>query len=324
MIDNMKTSVRLLLPTLLMLATLVSSEAQELKGKKILYINSYHAGYAWSDGIEKSIQAVLQPTGVELKSVALDTYRQKTPEHLTKVSAECQATIDQWKPEVVIVSDDPAMKGVYAPLFKDKAVPFVFCGVNWDASAYGVPNKNITGMLEVCPVKDLLAEMNKIKPGTTIGFLGADALTPQKDAENCAKILGVKLETVFAKDFAAWKQGFADLQGKVDLLLLGPNAGIMDWDEAAACKFAEENTKKLTGCWHDFLNGQSIIAFNKLASEQGEWAAKAAIQIAKGTAVSSIPIASNQKGELVINARIAKKSGIVPPFEMMQNAKLIE
>ncbi len=319
-----KITIQILSVASLTLAMMLPGTAQELKGKKILYINSYHVGYTWSDGIEKSMKDVLQPTGAEIKTVALDTYRQKTPEHLAKVSEECRAMIDEWKPDVVIVSDDPAMKGVYAPFFKDKAVPFVFCGVNWDASAYGVPNKNITGMLEVCPIKDLLAEMNKIKPGKTIGFLGADALTPRKDAENSAKILGVNLETVFAKDFAAWKQGFIDLQSKVDLLLIGPNAGISDWDEAGACKFAEENTKKLTGCWHDFLNGQSIIAFNKLAPEQGEWAAKAAIQIVKGTAAGSIPIASNQKGALVINGRIAKKSGITPPFEMMQNAKVIE
>ncbi|MDX2111435.1 MAG: ABC transporter substrate binding protein [Verrucomicrobiota bacterium] len=320
----MKNTIRFLTVSLLAISALASSEAQELKGKKILYINSYHAGYTWSDGIEQSIQSVLKPTGAEIKTFSLDTYRQKTPEHLTSASAECQATIDQWKPDVVIISDDAGMKGVYAPLFKDKDVPFVFCGVNWDAANYGVPNKNITGMLEVCPVKDLLAEMNKIKPGKTIGYLSADALTPRKDAENCAKLLGVSMETVFAKNFAEWKQGFTDLQGKVDFVIIGVNAGIADWDEAAARKFAEENTKKLTGCWHDYLNGVAIIGFNKLAAEQGDWAAHAAIKIAKGAAASSIPIATNQGGELVINVRIATKAGITPPFEMLQSAKIIE
>jgi ABC-type uncharacterized transport system substrate-binding protein len=222
------------------------------------------------------------------------------------------------------MSDDAAVKGVYAAYFKDKDLPFVFCGVNWDASAYGVPNKNITGMLEVCPIKDLLTEMNKLKPGKTIGYIGSDTLTSRKDAENCAKILGVPMESVYAKDFAAWKQGFLDLQSKVDLLVIGLNLGISDWDEAAGRKFVEENTKVVTGSFYDFVNGLALISYNKLASEQGEWSAKTAIQILKGASAGSIPVVGNQKGELVINARIAKKIGVTPSFEMLQGAKVLE
>lgn len=314
----------LLLTVTLALGLAADVHAQELQGKKVLYVNSYHAGYAWSDGIQKAVESVLKPTGAEVKIVGLDTYRQKAPEHLGKVSAEAKATIESWKPDVVIVSDDPAIKGIYAPFFKDKDVPFVFCGVNWDASAYGVPAKNITGMLEVCPVKELLAEMNKLKAGKTVGYLSADSLTPVKDLENVSKILGMKLESVTAKDFAAWKQGFLDLQSKVDLLLIGANAGISDWNEPEAQKFVEQNAKVVSGAWHDFLNGLALVSYNKLASEQGEWAAQTAIKIAKGAAAGSIPVTSNQRGELVINARIAKKTGVAPSFEMLQTAKVME
>ena len=320
----MKKTIRSILVLAVLSAGLIHTPAQELKGKKVFYINSYHTGYSWSDGIDHAIQSVLKPTGAEVKVYELDTYRQKTPEHLTQASAECKTIIDDWKPDVVIVSDDAAMKGVYAPLFKDKDVPFVFCGVNWDASGYGVPNKNITGMLEVCPVKDLLAEMNKLKSGKTIGYLCSDALSPKKDGENLSKILGVQVESVYAKDFASWKQGFQDLQTKAQLVLIGNNQGIADWDETAARAFAEENTKVVTGAWHDYLNGLALVSYNKLPSEQGEWAANAAIQIIKGKSAGSIPQGANQKGELVINARIAKKAGITPPFEMLQTAKVIE
>jgi ABC-type uncharacterized transport system substrate-binding protein len=320
----MKPSLGILIAAVSISGCLLCANAQELKGKKALFINSYHTGYAWSDGEEKAAQTTLEAAGVEVKVARMDTYRDKTPEHLAKVSLECKATIDDWKPDVVVVADDSVMKGVFQPFYKDTGVPFVFCGVNWTASAYGVPCKNITGMLEVCPVKDLISEMNAIKPGKVIGFLGSDTLTPKKDAEGCEKELGIKFETFFAKDFASWKKAFVDLQSKVDLLIIGPNQGIPDWNETEACKFAEENTKVPTGCWHDFLNGLAIVGFNKVASEQGEWAAQAAIKILKGATPNSIPIVSNKKGELVINAKIAKKSGITPSFEMMQNAKIIE
>lgn len=319
-----KTIVLLAAVTAIANAIITSSQAQTVSGKKALYINSYHEGYAWSDGIQKSIKDTLGPAGIEVKVFLMDTYKNKSAEHLAKVSLEAKKIIEDWKPDVVLISDDPGMKGVYAPFYKDKDLPFVFCGVNWDATAYGVPSKNITGMLEVCPVKELLAEMNKITPGKTIGFLASEGMTPQKDLENCSKLLNVKMESVLAKDFAAWKQGFLDLQSKVDLLIIGPNAGISDWNEAEGVKFVEQNSKIVAGSWHDYLNGLSLVAFNKMPAEQGVWAAKSAIEILKGQSPSSIPIVSNKSGELVINTRIAKQLKAKLTDEMLQSAKLIE
>ena len=321
--SSFKKSLQIGATLALVVGTWLPCKAQELKGKKALYINSYNEGYSWSDVEQKTILSVLGAAGVEVKTILMDTNRQKSPEHLIEASDECKKVIDQWQPDVVVVSDDSPMKKVW-PAYKDGKIPFVFCGVNWDASAYGVPAKNITGMLEVCPVKDLLVEMNKIKPGKTVGFLAADNSTPRVDAENLVKILGIDVQMIFAKDLAAWKQGFLDLQSKVDLLVMGTNGGISDWDNAEASKFAEENTKVVTGSYHDFLNGVALISFNKLAEEQGGWAANAAIKILKGTEAGSIPVVKNVKGELVVNTRIAAKSGFVPSFEVLHNAKLIK
>ena len=201
------------------------------------------------------------------------------------------------------------------------------CGINWDASAYGLPDpnvKNFTAIFEVCPVKELVAEMNKLKPGKTFGFLGADALTPRKDFEFTSKILGTTMEPVFAKDFAAWKAGFRDLQGKVDYLILDTNGGIPDWNEAEAAKFAEDNSKVVSGTWHDFLNSVALVSFNKLGAEHGDWAGNTALKVLKGASPASIPFTANKSGELVVNLRIAKQVGVTPSFETLQNAKLIQ
>jgi len=227
----------------------------------------------------------------------------------------------------VVPADDAVMKGIYVPFYKDKDLPFVSCGINWDATAYGLPDpnvKNFTAILEVCPVKELVAEMNKLKPGTTFGFLSADSLTPRKDMEACSKILGVKMEPVFAKDFAAWKQGFLDLQGKVDFLIIGSNGGISDWNEAEAVKFVEENSKIVSGTWHDFMNSVALVSFNKLGAEHGDWAANTTLQVLKGASPSSIPFTANKSGELVVNLRIAKKVGVTPSFDTLQSARLIQ
>jgi ABC-type uncharacterized transport system substrate-binding protein len=313
-----------ILTVLVSLVVLPLAGKAQVQGKKVLYINSYHPGYSWSDGIQKAIMEVLTPAGVEVRTLLLDTYRQKSPEHLAAVSAEAKKTIDEWKPNVVLLSDDPAIKGVYATFYKGQELPFVFCGVNWNASAYGVPAKNITGMVEVCPVKELLAEMQKLQPGKTIGYLASEGLTPQKDGEMSAQLLGVKFESILAKDLAAWKKGFQDLQAKVDLLILGVNAGIGDWNEAEAVKFVEQNAQKVSGSWHDYLNGLSLVAFNKLPAEQGTWAAETVLKILKGTPVGSIPVTSNKAGELVFNVKIAKQVKVTPSVEVLQSARLIQ
>ena len=309
--------------TLVLAILLITGQSYELKGKRILYINSYSEGYAWSDGEQKAVLSTLAPTGVEVKTVLMDTYRQPSREHLAQVSEECKLLIDQWHPDVVIVSDDSPMKLLW-PHYRNGEVPFVFCGVNWDASKYGVPANNITGMLEVCPVKDLLGEMSKLARGKRIAYLAADTPTPRIDGENFARIIGGDVKVVLAKNFAEWKQRFLELQSTVDMLALGPNSGILDWNDADARQFAEENTKIVTGAWHDFLNGVALISYNKIPEEQGEWAARTALLILKGTRAGSIPIAKNVKGELVINTRIMKKTGVIPPFELLENAKLIK
>lgn len=305
----------------------IAPSAQDLSSKKVLFINSYHEGYVWSDQEEKSCLAVLSAAGIQTKVFRMDTLRQKSPEHLAQVSQEAKALIDDWKPDVVIPADDAVIKGLYVPFYKDKDLPFVSCGINWDASAYGLPDpkvKNFTAILEVCPVKELVAEMNKLKPGKTFGFLSADAMTPRIDLQATSKILGVTMEAVYAKDFATWKQGFLDLQGKVDFLIIGSNGGISDWDQAEAVKFVEANSKIVSGTWHDFLSDLALVSFNKLGAEHGDWAANTAILVLKGASPASIPFTANKSGELVVNLRIAKQLGVTPSFETLQNARLIQ
>jgi hypothetical protein len=31
------------------------------------------------------------------------------------------------------------------PFFKNASLPFVFCGINWDSTEYGLPCENVTG-----------------------------------------------------------------------------------------------------------------------------------------------------------------------------------
>ena len=62
---------------ILALALASSATAATYDGKKVLFIDSYHQGYDWSDGVTEGVQTALQGSGAELKIIRLDTKRNK-------------------------------------------------------------------------------------------------------------------------------------------------------------------------------------------------------------------------------------------------------
>ena len=54
-----------------------------------------------------------------------------------------------------------------------------------------------------------------------------------------------------------------------------------------------------------------LIGASKGGHEQGEYAAKATLEILKGKPANQIPITSNKRGKLMINIVVADKLGII-------------
>jgi len=305
-------------------AMLAASPAQaQLAGKKILFVNSYHQGYEWSDGEEAGAQAVLASTGATLTFFRMDTKRHQDEAFRKQAGVDARAAIEAQKPDLVILSDDPAVKYVLVPFFKDASIPFVFCGVNWEAGKYGLPFKNATGMTEVALVKELLDNMKEYAKGTRLGFLTVDSETERIELPFLKKALGLNFaQEKLVKTTAEWKDAFAKMQAETDMVLLGNVAGIVDWNEADADAFAAANSKVITGGTYDFLMPLVMLGFTKVAEEQGQWAAKAAIDILKGKPAGTIPIAANKQAKILINPKLAAKAGIVFKPDLVRNAQV--
>ena len=296
------------------------SLAKSYPGKKVVFIDSYHEGYPWSDGITDGVKKSLAGTGIDLKIIRLDTKRNTGEDFKKEAAQNAKNIIEQFKPDVVIAADDNASKYLIAPYFSNANLPFVFCGVNWDASGYGFPLKNVTGMLEVTPAPQLIEQLKAYAKGDRIGFLAPDILTGRKEAENYRKVFGMQLTEYYAKDFEDYKKGFLQLQDQVDILLIDSDGGLYK-DHAAELKaFVESNTKIPTGTSYDFMADYALIDFAKVAEEQGAWAATTALKILDGTSPKDIPLAKNTQGMLIINTRIAKNLGVEIPFEVLTSA----
>lgn len=292
-----------------------------------LYVSSYHAGYHWNDGIESGLQQELSNT-CQLEKFYMDTKRQKSPEHATQKALEAKRLIDKIKPDVVIACDDNASKYLVFPHLKETSTPVVFCGVNWTVERYGYPSSNVTGMIEVAPIRPLLHEAKRLVSGAAkVAFISADVVTQQKDAQRLQKISeaeGLTLSVTLVSSFKAWKKSFKEIQQNSDFIILGNPAGIGNWDSASASNFIREHTNKLTVSYGLAMSKHAIMSMVNDPAEQGEWSAQVAKLILQGEKAGDIPIVSNRRWRMFINPTLASKVGIRLRESDIQNATRVD
>lgn len=297
---------------------------KDLTGKRILLINSYHPGYEWSDGIVEGARKTLGGTGIELEVVCMDTKRNTSEAFCRQAAERVRERIEQYRPDLVISADDNAFKYVIAEYYRDVDLPVVFCGINWDASEYGAPYTNTTGMLEVGLPCRTVEYLSRYAKGDRIGYMGGDVLTARKEAFHYKRILGREIDARFAKDFEQWKRKYVELQQTCDMVIFYNNAGIAGWDHDEAVRFVMANTKVVTGATlMHHMAPYAVITLVRRPQEQGEWSAQSAIEILRGRAPSDIPVTRNKQGELYLNLDLAEKLGIVFPPAMIRSAGIV-
>jgi len=323
---SMNTIIRRMIYLFIFLYSLhncVFANDSQLSVKKVLYIDSYHEGYQWSDGITDGIRSVISTYPVQFVIHRMDTKNNTSDEFMHDAAIKAKQIIEQLQPDVVIASDDNASKHVIVPFFKNSSIPFVFCGINWDETIYGYPFKNVTGMVEVGLLEPLLNLLKQYAKGPRIGYLSADVLTARKEATYYKKMFNLKLIEIYVKDLASWQSSFMSIQNQVDMLIMGNPAGIKDFNETSAKAFVLKHVKIPIGAIYDFIMSYALFGYTKIAEEQGEWAAQTAIEILKGRSPQTIPITQNKKGKLYINMAIAKKLSLMIDPDLLENAKII-
>ena len=293
---------------------------------KCLFVSSYHQGYAWSDGVELGLRRTLEEKCV-LRQFDMDTKRRKEIHQIKAAALEAKQLIETWRPDVVITADDHAARHLIQPYFRDSAVPFVFCGVNWTVKEYGFPYTNVTGMIEVAPVKAMIAEAKALVPGAArVLYLGANTTTERKNAarlRDAAEAHGLSFEAQFASSLGSWVDAYEYAQD-FDFVIIGSNAGINDWAWEDAVAAIEPLTRRLTVTSHKWMMPVSMLGMTKVAEEQGEWAGKVALQILDGVAPDSIPVIANRKWDLYLNMGLIERSPVKLPSQLASKGKVFE
>ena len=176
---------------------------------RILFVDSYHPEFQWvadiTEGLLDTFDIVQRPDGtldtsrspVDLRITHMDTKRNKDEAFKRQAALDVKKLIQRWKPDIVIAADDNASKYLIVPYYKNSDLPIVFCGINWDASIYGFPTANITGMVEVTMIPQAIEVLDMFAKGPRLGVIASDTLSERKNAASYRETFGIDFEEVY-------------------------------------------------------------------------------------------------------------------------------
>lgn len=290
-----------------------------------LYISSYHAGYEWNDGIERGIHSVLD-NKCQISKFYMDTKRNKDISQIKQSAHIAKQYISEHNPDIIIACDDNAAKYLIAPYYKNNPKPFVFCGINWTVEPYGFPYSNVTGMVEISPIKPLIKEIESIVKFARNGiYIGPDVISQHKEFELNRKLYkkqGITLTAIFVKSMQEWEQAYSTAQS-TDFIIIGNNGGISSWNNQRAADYAFKHARTLTVTNYEWMTQYAMLAMTKVSEEQGIWAGEVALSILEGEKPANIPIIANREKHIYTNPRLLKKAKIKLPPGLIHRSKKV-
>ena len=311
---------------------LISCNSQKKSDEpvRIFFVNSYHAGYGSSDDVMQGIEETFENKNVELKTFFMDTKRQSSGQEIQASADKALSEIKKFKPEDLIVTDDNAMKYLVVPHFNNTEMPVVFCGVNWSAKQYN-PGKNVTGMLEVMPLRECLSEVISNYPNSKkLAVLSENSLSEQNNTtllDTLYRNLGLTPEYFLANNFEEWKEYFFQANKNADIIYMPTNGTVKKWKDKEAKKLVGENLEIPAVTCDDFMMPFVVFGLTKVAKEQGVWAAETALKIIDGKKPAEIPVTKNQQFNALINRELAEKIDFKLNAEMkekVENYKIVQ
>ncbi|MFP4014596.1 MAG: ABC transporter substrate binding protein [Chitinispirillaceae bacterium] len=309
---------------------LVSAYAQ--KHVDVLYINSYHNGYFWSDGIQKGIETTLgQHENIRLHTEYLDTKRRPEVMEEPLFTEILERKYRNTAVEVIVVSDDNAL--IFIKRIRDRifpGVPVVFCGINNLDIASLKDFDNVTGVNESADVKETVELMLKLHPGTerilAITDLSETGAPLSAQFKRVASEMEEKVE-IIPVDTVSFSELLSTLDnaGPGTLVLytfffLDTEGSTFEYNEATYhivkhCKVPLYSTFNVSP---GIIGGKVTSAFL-----QGKTAARMALRIIGGEDPSDIPIQMHSPNKFIFDYPTLGRFGIplkrLPPGSELLN-----
>nr|WP_287410560.1 ABC transporter substrate binding protein [Pseudodesulfovibrio sp.] len=307
--------------TLLILAIfwlLPGLAAAEKPKKSILYLNSYHHGYRWSDSILEGVRSVLDKSQykIDLQIEYMDAKRYNYEDVTALFLRLYKEKFANKQFDAVMVSDNDAF--TFASQYRDElfpGVPIIFSGVN-DFKANDLKQDNITGIVELFDMAKTLEVALKLHPekkrmvvvgdsstaGTTIKHQ-IEAVVPQfKDRLIVDYWIDMSMRTVLDRVSTLPKDTF---------LFAIPSYQVINGRFSTAQEVVESiyeySSVPIYTCW-EFLLGHGTVGGRMISGYlHGQTAAKVTLKVLSGIPADSIKVARTPMGEYLFDYNVMKR-----------------
>jgi len=290
------------------------------------------AAISAADERRKAIVSGLAARGfVEGRNFVLEQrYADAHPERLDGLAAELKAA----HMDVIITFGYPA---AFAAKMSAKDIPIVVTGAG-DPVATGLveglsrPGGNLTGVTEVSTelsakrleiLKDALPDLQRVAMLWNAADLGMTMR--YRAAEDAARVLGVKVQTLGVREPDDFDQAFAEMmRDRPDAILMVSDA-LTNLNRKRVVEFAK--SQRLPTIFENsaLVHDGGLMSYGPRQSEIGERAAEFVVRILRGARPADLPLELPTRFEFLINLKTAKALGLtVPPSLLARADEVIE
>lgn len=328
-------SCKTMLALLLMLVNAASATAADegFPGRKVLVVHSYDRGFAWTADIDDALQRALLPRQVQIRTFFMDTNLRTRDADIAAAGRKAADIMLEFRPDVVIVSDDNAQKHFAARYAGNASAPsFVFCGVNKAPDTYGYPAVNVTGVTENLAWAKGLELLRRLKPSVRKIAVLMDVRPSSLTEADKMKSSGpsdIQASWFAIDSFQEWRQRVRTASSEYDALAvltchnltdeqgrIVPTEQVMHWtrDNAALPSL---------GFFDYAVADGALCGVIQTGFEHGTLAAALALRILGGERAGDIPVVTQTRGLIMLNSFTARKLGIEIPHRLAQEAAAI-
>lgn len=170
------------------------AHAESPVSHNVLYLNSYHTGFGWSDRIEQGFKETLYKEHPEANVYYERLDSKRFPLEIVQPSL-IQSIKDKYSDitfDAIVVSDDNAFN--FALMLREELLPagtpIFFSGVNNESHPAILRKDALTGVLENIDIKGLIELIQEVHPNLDhIAIVGDSTETGQIHAQNTVDIL---------------------------------------------------------------------------------------------------------------------------------------
>ena len=295
----------------------------------VLFINSYHRGYAWSDGIEEGMREVFAASGktIEISYEYLDSRRFAFGKQMGAIANAMEAKYAEYRPDLILVADNAAFD--FAIKYRDRLFPdqpIVFAGYNLFRPEVLAGITNVTGVNEEMSVEGTIDLALSVHPRTRV------LVFVTSTGDDTSRRISALLEPVVRSRFEAdpgrelvilkdvsltvLQQRLSELPPETLVFLSGQVV-----DQAGGRAFSPVENGRLVVAispfpiytFWDFHLGTGVLGGRILTGpDQGRAAAKLALRILAGTPADEIPVVMTSPTSDIFDDQVRQRFGISP------------